>query len=138
MKTKLFFTLLLVLSAVLSVAQDNWIFVTISSKHELIYIRSKPVSRNQNRVKIWVKAENGEYEAIKNGEKVMVHNGTRQVLSEFDCKNNKSRTHQYIIYDSSGTTVESQHFTESDLTWVDIAPDSIYEAVINKVCELFQ
>lgn len=137
MKTKLFFTLLLVLSALFSVAKDDWIFVTISSKHEIIYIRSKPVSRNQNIVKIWVKAEYGEYEAIKNGEKVIVHNGTRQVLSEFDCKNHRSRAHQYIIYDSSGIVVESQLFRGTDLIWVDIPPDSIYDAVIDKVCELF-
>ncbi len=133
MKIKTFITIFLVLLIKFGDAQ-SWIYVTSNEEDAKIYIRSNPVYLTHT-IKVWVKSTEGKIRNDKNGVQVIPHGSTLSLV-EFDCINQKYRIYALADLDSIGNVVDSIDVNGYQTFWYPIVPDSVYENILKKVCEL--
>lgn len=113
---------LLIVRSVQAQATDNrWVYIVAGDNGTKVYLENtyKELS-NGNKV-IWAKYINKD--------------GTYHLhLMEYDCKQGKQRTTEFIAYNRTGTVADSQ--TYSYAKWETPVPDSIGEALFDEVCEV--
>ena len=112
---------------------QSWIYVTSSSDESKIYINSNPVYLNYT-IKVWVKTTEGKIMNDKKGVQVIT---SGNIMIEFDCINQKYRIHSIADLDSDGNIVDKIELNGYQSPWYAIIPDSVYEKVLKKICELF-
>ena len=134
LKTKLFVTIFFTLLMKFGDAQ-SWIYVTSAADDAKIYINSNPVYLNST-LKVWVKTTEGKVMNDKDGVQV-IPSGNMMSLIEFDCINMKYRIHTIADLDSDGNMVDKIELNGYQSPWYAIIPNSVYEKVLKKICELF-
>lgn len=98
---------------------SRWVYVAASTdKEEKYYLDSTYRSLSNGNKAIW------EKELFQDGTYILNH-------MEFDCQQNKFRVTHSIAYDRLGTTTSSD---SSEQRWEYPAPDSIGEALFEKMC----
>jgi len=133
MKIKTFITILLALLIKFGDAQ-SWIYVTNDAEDAEIYVSSNHINTPYT-IKVWVKTTEGKLMYDKNGVQVIPHGSTLSFI-EFDCYNQKYKIHSLADLDSNGNVVDNLDITGYHPSWYPIIPDSVYENVLMKVCEL--
>jgi hypothetical protein len=133
MKIKTIITILLALLIKFGNAQ-SWIYVTNDTEDAEIYVSSNHINTPYT-LKVWVKTTEGKLMYDKNGEQVIPHGGTLSFI-EFDCYNQKYKIHSLADLDSNGNVVDNLDLKGYHLSWYPIIPNSVYENVLMKVCEL--
>jgi hypothetical protein len=124
-----------------SFSQD-WIFVSTDSEGDKTYVKSKYVKKgdefgNEDVIKVWLKRESKVTSIYKKGKEVKVYNAKELILREYNCNTRQTKLIMVTTYNSKGSLVDTQKIPDYEQEWQDIVPDSIGEAIIDKVCELF-
>lgn len=130
--------LIIILCSQNAFSQD-WIYVTTSiSSGNKDYIRSEYVSRTAYSIKVWTKSER-KVATIYNekAEKITVYNVEIMSLCEYDCEQRKHRLISSTTYNSNNAVIETFDMPYYRQYWSEVVPDSMGEAKLEKVCELF-
>ena len=116
----------------LSYSQD-WSFIGTSNKSNY-YLRKKTSQSDDN--KYWIKevAPKLDYQT-KSGKKVIILNGYRLSLYDFDCSDRRLQLIQHVIYNSVGKNVYSYEKEDWEDDWSDVIPDTNGEFFLNTVCD---
>lgn len=115
--------------------QEKWILITENNKGDKYYLRNEMVDKIGNIIKIWVKSEHKKLAVKKGNRSVESDNITLVVLIEFDCSQKRQRFLYYKKTDAKGNVVESNQMDYPE--WQIIAPDTIAEKMISKICEQY-
>lgn len=115
-----------------SYSQD-WSFIGTSNKSNF-YVRKKTSQSGEN--KYWIKevAPKLDYKT-KSGKKVVVLNGYRLTLYDFDCSDRRLQLIQNVLYNSLGKNVFSYEKEDWEDDWSDVIPDTLGEFFLNTVCD---
>jgi hypothetical protein len=135
MKAKLLIVVLIVFCIRAGVAQ-TWIYAASSTNGSKFYVKSTTVSQS-NTIKVWTKSTGNITYKIDSRE-LKVPDGYDMCLYEFDCNTHRCKLYSRYTYDASGQVLTSYNFEEwGPIKWNDIVPDSVFEGVLEKVCELY-
>ena len=116
--------------------REGWTYLA-ESQHQgegraTYYIRNTYISKNYSVIKIWAKVEY----SFKKLKGKIYKNVEAKSLYVFNCQTKTIQCEQIAYFNSSGSTIQT-----SDILFYDpekvVAPDSIGELMLNKVCELF-
>ena len=111
--------------------KHNWIFATMSEDHnEEYYVNSKYVGKEEGLIKIWDKILKKKSVI---GKKIYKNTETK-LLYEFDCIGQRLRQIEVAVYSSTGEIILNGHLSGG---WLNIPPESIFEELSLKVCEMF-
>lgn len=112
---------------------QDWSFIGTSNKSDY-YIRKKTSQSDDN--KYWIKevAPKLDYKT-KSGKKVVVLNGYRLTLYDFDCTDSRLQLIQIATYNSAGKNVYSYEKEDWEEDWSDVIPDTLGELFLNTVCD---
>jgi hypothetical protein len=114
---------------------QSWIYVTRAADDAKIYIRLNPVFL-PNSIKVWVVKTGGKIMLDKDGVEVLPGGDTRSLV-EFDCLNQKYRIYSLADLDSNGNVIDDFDLNGYNSPWYPIVPNSVYEKVLLKACELY-
>lgn len=112
---------------------QQWSFIGTSNKSDY-YIRKKTLQSDDN--KYWIKevAPKLDYKT-KSGKKVVVLNGYRLTLYDFDCSERRLQLIQNVLYNSLGKNVFSYEKEDWEDDWSDVIPDTLGEFFLNTICD---
>lgn len=112
---------------------QEWSFIGTSNKSNY-YIRKKTSQSEDN--KYWIKevAPKLDYKT-KSGKKVVVLNGYRLTLYDFDCSDRRLQLIQNVLYNSLGKNVFSYEKEDWEDDWSDVIPDTLGEFFLNTICD---
>ena len=108
----------------------TWVFATMSKDHDEYYINNKYVSKEEGLTKIWGKILRKKSVIAKK----VYENTETKILYEFDCIGQRLRQIEAAVYSSTGDVILNGRLSED---WMNIPPESIFEALSLKVCEMF-
>lgn len=136
------FLLFLFIVLTSKVSAQDWVYIGQDVKGNKSYCQSKYVSKggnfgNESIYKVWTKKVYKSTFIYKNGKKVAVNNVYTLCLSEYDCSEKREKIISTSTYNTSGNLIDSYKVPEYLQEWNEIVPESIGEAIINKICELF-
>lgn len=137
---RILFTLILTTSFFKGFSQD-WVKIMVTSKGDTVCVNQKLVKKggtfgkDEGVVRVWTKTLFKKFE-VKSAKKVYP-NAVVKKLEEFDCINKKSREITSILYDNDGVVIYSGENQEYDENWNFVVPDTVGEATLTFVCELF-
>ena len=128
--------------ALTSFAQD-WVYVGADSDENKWYVKSEYVKKgslddSENSFRIWTKKELKKTTIKKNGKTLTYTNVKELQLIVADCEERKIKFVTNTVYDSQGKIIESNTLLDFLQAWVDVVPDSMGEAMLDKICELFK
>ena len=112
---------------------SNWERVNDLNAKVKYYISKTFYSRTSEGITEWVKTEKPHLEL--QGE--TYYNVTLKSLYLFDCKNNRIKSLQIVVYDSNKDIIGSYKSPEAELEWSIPIPDSAGDMLLKKVCEYF-
>ncbi len=138
---KLFIFLFLFLLSLKGISQD-WTFVSTDVDGDKWYIKSSYISKRgfenlDNAIRIWTKKELKKKTVKKNGKSLIYANVKELQLIEADCNDKRIKIITTILYNSSGKVIDTRAVAEYEQEWRDTVPESMGEAIIQKICELF-
>jgi hypothetical protein len=139
--SKLLNILILTLLSITAKAQD-WIFIDSSVNSDIFYVKSTYVTKRQDFenntiIKVWTKREAKVATIVKNGKEIKVYNVRILQLKEYNCTQQQTNIISQTVYNSQGKIIDSFQFQDYEQKWNDVVPESIGQAVLDKVCELF-
>lgn len=116
---------------------QDWIYVGTSSYKDKYYIKSEYVNKadygyNKDVIRIWGKTILYTWTYRKK----TYRNVLVKSLWEIDCKNKQDRVGSVIYYSPTGQVLQNNPANEFD-PFADVAPDTIGELLLKKVCSLF-
>jgi hypothetical protein len=135
MTKKTILSTLLILISTLSFSQ-NWVYVSTATDGSKYYIRNSSTDEFGNK-KVWSKIISKTMTYTKKGKTYSLPNGYVIYLDAYDCDGKKSKLISGVYYNSKGTVAHSFSIEDYEQEWKDVVPDSIGEALLDKVCELF-
>ena len=113
------------------IVESPWILASESIDHKKFYIRNAYVTKTDNEIKIWVKITYPTYtfniRTYKNAYKLL--------LCTFDLVNRKMKVTSETNYTFNGNVITA--FDTGTEDWSDIVVDSVFEAVYEKVAQVF-
>jgi hypothetical protein len=116
-------------------SNDDWIYVGASSDSiNTFYVRKTYVAKQDNILKIWIKTTSQKY---KWGRKTYDNNVMAKNLYVMDCSNQRLKIISTLLYDSKGKVLDSADKDEILVEWMNAAPETIAESIVNKACSLF-
>lgn len=123
-----------------SFAQD-WTFVGADRDGNKWYVKSSYVSKdeftNNDIFKIWTKKEILK-ETIKKNGKTLTYSNVKEIQLIFaDCTERRIKFVSSIVYSAQGKVLNNWSLEDYEQEWKDVIPDSMGEAMLNKICELF-
>lgn len=133
MKMSLLIVLVLLSLNVFSQIDNDWTLIGKANDGNTYYIRSKYVSKVSGILKVWVKVKLVNYTK----DNVDYPNCVLMVLENIDCNLNRKRDIKMIFYSSSGDIIDQSGDTEDLGNWEDNIPESTFEVISNKACQLF-
>ena len=138
----IFLTTTIVMIALTSFAQD-WVYVGADSDENKWYVKSEYVKKgslddSENSFRIWTKKELKKTTIKKNGKTLTYTNVKELQLIVADCEERKIKFVTNTVYDSQGKIIESNTLLDFLQAWVDVVQDSMGEAMLDKICELFK
>lgn len=112
----------------------QWIYVADGSDSK-IYVYSEMVGTDdiEGGIKVWLKYK---FKNKKVGRKQYPNCEMKQLML-IECTERKLMLKKYIFYSSSGVVIKSSEPYEESYEWDNVAPESVGEAIVKKVCELF-
>lgn len=111
---------------------NDWILASqTSNQKSKMYVKSEIVKKEGNEIKIWTKEVSNVL--IENNKKY--NNGYVLRLVLVNCTENQFKFINHISYDSKNNMISNDSF--EDAKWNDVAPESIGEEIVSKVCELY-
>jgi hypothetical protein len=123
-----------------SIAQD-WTYVGSDTEGSKWYVKSSYVSKdgysNSGSIKIWTKKELKKTTVRKNGKTLTYTNAKELQLIFADCTDKRIKFVTTTVYNSQGKVVDSWTLEDYEQEWNDVVPDSMGEALLDKICELF-
>lgn len=119
-----------------SVCQD-WVSVGTDTEGTKYYTKSTYVSKDGENIKIWTKQELKKTTIKKNGKTLTYLNAKELQLLVIDCTEKRIKIISKIVYNSQGNVVDNWTLKDYEQEWVDVVPDSMGEAMLQKICELF-
>ncbi len=119
-----------------SVCQD-WVYAGSDAEGTKYYAKSSYVSKDYGKIKIWTKRESKKTTVKKNGKTLTYLNAKELQLIVVDCSEKKIKSITTIVYNAQGKVVDSYTLSDYEQEWIDIVPDSLGEAMLEKICELF-
>ena len=123
-----------------SFAQD-WTFVGADRDGNKWYVKSSYVSKdeftNNDIFKIWTKKEVLKETIKKNGKTLTYSNAKELQLIFADCTERRIKFVSSIVYSAQGKVLNNWSLEDYEQEWKDVIPDSMGEAMLNKICELF-
>jgi len=136
-----FLTAALLILTLTSFAQD-WVFVGTDSEDNKWYVKSEYVKKGDydnsgDNIRIWTKKELKKTTIKKSGKTMSYANVKELQLIVTDCSEKKIKFVTSTVYDSQGKSIDSWTLPDYAQEWVDVVPDSMGEAILNKICELF-
>ena len=141
MKT-LLLTLTLLFVGHKSFSQD-WVYAGADSDGDKWYVKSTFVKKEENfggsgeSIRIWTKKEINK-KTIRKGGKTLTYANVKELqLIIADCSDRKLKFVTTTVYDSKGKVIHSWTLQDYEQEWSDVVPDSMGEAMLNKICELF-
>ncbi len=113
--------------------RPTWQYCSTSKSGDKYYLRSSPESINieDKQVKIWVRCI---CRTFTYGKGKVAKNAILRSLYIFDCKEKKEKTLYLVLSSASGVTLDESDYEDD---WKVIIPDSVFEAVFEKVCSLY-
>lgn len=122
----------------LSFSQD-WVYVTSDMEGNKIYCKSEYISNSIyfKTYKIWFKVYYKETEYTKYNTTIKTFNGYKLKLYNISCSNKQMKLISVVTYSKNGELLNSNTIEEYYQKWNDVVPESIGEAQVEKVCELF-
>lgn len=114
-----------------AVSYKYWLYVCESNKKEKYYIRSQYENKSNYVIKIWVKSVM-PLVTIKNKK---YKNAFKLDLYLIDCKNQKSKGVQGIMYSSDGEVLAENN--EEEDSFNSIIPETVMEQLFKYACERF-
>lgn len=122
-----------------SIAQD-WVYVGADTEGTKWYVKSSYVSKDgysNSGIKIWTKMESKKTTVKKNG-KTLTYTNTKELQLIFaDCNDRRIKFVTTTVYNSQGKVVDTVTLEDYEQEWKDVVPDSMGEAMLDKICELF-
>ena len=122
-----------------SIAQD-WIYVSTDKEGGKWYVKSTYVLKNgynnSGSIKIWTKKELKKTTVKKNGKTFTYTNVKELQLIYADCSDRRIKFITTTVYNSQGKVVHSWTNEEYEQEWIDVVPDSVGNAMLDKICEL--
>lgn len=136
-----FLTATLLMLALTSFAQD-WVYVGADTENNNWYVKSEYVKKgdfdnSEGNIRIWTKKELKKTTIKKSGKNLIYTNVKELLLVVADCGERKIKFITITVYDSQGKLIDSYTSPDYAQEWVDVVPDSMGEAMLNKICELF-
>lgn len=121
---------------------QDWILVTSDKDGDKWYVKDSYVKKEgfsdlDNQFRIWTKREVKKKTIKKAGRSVIYLNVKELQLIVADCNDRKMKVVTTIIYDSQGKVIYNSTLQEYEQEWIDVVPDSIGEAMLDKICKLF-
>jgi len=117
---------------------DDWIYVGVSKGGDRMYVKSSYVSKDEGVVTIWVKQYAKKKTFTTRGKSATYTNVSVLTLYQVDCDQTKINSKSMYIYNAGGILLKSIKLEDYESNWTDVIPDSMGEALFNKVCELFR
>ena len=127
----------------LSIFSQNWIEVGKDKFGNEYYIKSSIVSKGgdfgnkDSIIKIWTKQTSKSFTDNRNKKKKVYYNIYLIQLFEFDCSNSSAKLLSRTFYTSKGGVIMGNDIEPYSTNWEVVVPDSMGEAILNKVCELY-
>lgn len=123
------------------IAQD-WLYVSSDKEGSKWYVKSSYVSRdgydgNSGNIKIWTKKELKKRTIKKKGKTLTYTNAKELQLIFADCSDRKIKFVTTTVYNSEGNVIDSWTLEDYEQEWNDVVPDSMGEAMLDKICGLF-
>lgn len=121
---------------------QDWISVGTDSGGNKWYIKSSYVKKegygdSGDNIRIWTKKELNKKTIKKNGKSLTYTNVKELQLIVGDCNERKIKFVTTIVYNSQGKLIDSYTLEEYEQEWQDVVPESMGEAILDKICELF-
>lgn len=121
---------------------QDWISVGTDSDGGKWFIKSTYVKKegfgsSEGSIRIWTKKELNR-KTIKKGGKSLTYTNVKELqLIVVDCGDKKIKFVTTTVYNSQGKVIDSFTLEDYEQEWHDVVPDSIGEAMLDKVCVLF-
>jgi hypothetical protein len=139
MKSTVLLAILLIVT-LSSFAQD-WVYVSSGADETKWYVKSEYVKKgdydSKDNIRIWTKKELKKTTIKKSGKNVTYTNVQELQLIVADCSERKIKFVSGTVYDSQGKLIDSWSVPDYSQEWADVVPDSMGEAMLDKICELF-
>lgn len=121
---------------------QDWIYVSSDIKGDKVFVKSTYVSKggdfgNTDVIKVWTRRESKVGSIVKNGKEIKVYNVKIMILREYNCSDKTTKLISQTTYNSKGIVIETFKVPDYEQEWTEVVPESIGEAVLDKVCELF-
>jgi hypothetical protein len=121
---------------------QDWVPVCTAADGGKWYIKSTYVKKDGfensgDNIRIWRKIERKKTTIKKNGKSLTYTNVQKLQLIVVDCSDRKIKYVATVVYNSQGEVIDSYNFEEYEQEWNDVVPDSVDEATLDKICELF-
>jgi hypothetical protein len=133
-------TLCLLFLGLTTFCQD-WVSVGADTDDNKWYVKSTYVKKDLysgGGIKIWTKQESKQMTiTTKSGETVKLTNAKELQLIVVNCKERKMKLVSSTVYNSQGKMVSNLTLQDYEQDWIDVVPDSMGEAMLDKTCELF-
>lgn len=121
---------------------QDWVSVGSDADGGKWYIKSTYVKKDGfgnsgDNIRIWTKKELKKTTIKKNGKSLTYTNVKELQLIVADCTDRKIKFVTTTVYNSQGKVIDSYTLEEYEQDWHDVVPDSMGEAMLDKICELF-
>ena len=128
---KKFLFLLLVLYSGTAMAAD-WQYVGTAADRSILYLDTDSILRGEDTVHVWVK-----WDESPNHHKEIIHGLSAwetKGLYLYKCSSRERQVFSSVVYARDGHVLATDAQSENSYSYEPIVPDSMDEAVFNKVC----
>jgi hypothetical protein len=121
---------------------QEWVYVGADTDGDKWYVKSSYIKKEgfnnpADEIRIWTKKELKKTTIKKNGKSLTYTNAKELQLIVVNCTDKQIKFVTTTVYNSQGKVIDSYTLEEYEQEWVDVVPDSMGEAMLNKICGLF-